>query len=137
MDLMDFRAFCLSLPEVEEAMPFDDRVLIFKVGGKLFTCCDILNFREIAVKSDPDVAVELRERYADITPARYFNKRHWNAIRLEGDLPEELIRLQILNSYRIVVYKSVMPKAERLRLIEVYEKWANEHPHGVMRDADL
>ena len=121
MDLLDFRSYCLSLPEAEEAMPFDERILVFKIGGKIFAACDILHFVEFAVKCDPDRALELREQYPEITPAHHFNNRHWNGIRVDGDLAAEVICREILHSYRQVLYGSVTPKAERLRLIAIYE----------------
>ena len=37
MDIVDFREYCLSLPEVEECLPFDDVTLVFKVAGRMFT----------------------------------------------------------------------------------------------------
>ena len=36
MDIVDFREYCLSLPEVEECLPFDDVTLVFKVAGRMF-----------------------------------------------------------------------------------------------------
>lgn len=48
----------------------------------MFCYTDMVEFRWIAVKCDPDRAVLLRERYPElVTPAFHSNKRHWNGIR--------------------------------------------------------
>ena len=44
MDVQTFREYCLSKPGATEHLPFDDRTLVFKVGGKMFALCDIENF---------------------------------------------------------------------------------------------
>lgn len=82
MDILELRRYCLSLPLAEECTPFDETTLVFKIGGKMFCYTDMVEFRWIAVKCDPDRAVLLRERYPElVTPAFHSNKRHWNGIR--------------------------------------------------------
>ena len=89
MDILELRRYCLSLPLAEECTPFDETTLVFKIGGKMFCYTDMVEFRWIAVKCDPDRAVLLRERYPElVTPAFHSNKRHWNGIRTDGDLPD-------------------------------------------------
>lgn len=79
MDILELRRYCLSLPLAEECTPFDETTLVFKIGGKMFCYTDMVEFRWIAVKCDPDRAVLLRERYPElVTPAFHSNKRHWN-----------------------------------------------------------
>lgn len=91
MDILELRRYCLSLPLAEECTPFDETTLVFKIGGKMFCYTDMVEFRWIAVKCDPDRAVLLRERYPElVTPAFHSNKRHWNGIRTDGDRPTPL-----------------------------------------------
>lgn len=113
MDVLTFRDYCLSLPMTEETTPFDETTLVYKVGGRMFACADMVDFFEIAVKCDPDEALALREQYAEVSTAYHFDKRHWNGIRTTGDLPEEFIRAQIRNSYLLVLRQNVTPKALR------------------------
>ena len=80
MDICSFRDYCLSLPLAEETLPFDENTLVFKIGGKIFAAAEIGDFRHFAVKCDPDEAILLRDRFPEIRPPKYFNKRHWNAI---------------------------------------------------------
>ena len=88
MDILELRRYCLSLPLAEECTPFDETTLVFKIGGKMFCYTDMVEFRWIAVKCDPDRAVLLRERYPElVTPAFHSNKRHWNGIRTDGASP--------------------------------------------------
>lgn len=122
MDILSFRDYCLSLPLAEESTPFDETTLVYKIGGKMFACADMAEFDHIAVKCDPDEAIALRERYAEITPAYHFNKQHWNGIRTDGDLPEAFLREQIRNSYLLVLRRSVTPRSLRDELLALVEK---------------
>ncbi|MCC5927117.1 MAG: MmcQ/YjbR family DNA-binding protein [Bacteroidetes bacterium] len=50
MNLEILRDFCLSLPETEEKLPFDENTLVFYVAGKMFCATDINDFESINVK---------------------------------------------------------------------------------------
>uniref|UniRef100_UPI004055B398 MmcQ/YjbR family DNA-binding protein n=1 Tax=Alistipes sp. TaxID=1872444 RepID=UPI004055B398 len=118
MDLMEIREYALTLPEVEESMPFGDEVLVFKVAGKMFLALWLgARPERIALKCDPDRAIELRDRHPEITSAWHFNKRHWNDIVVEGDLPAEVIRHEIRHAWVQTVLSNVSPKALRERLL--------------------
>ena len=106
MDIEHYRNFCISLDKVEESTPFGDAVLVFKVDGKMFTLASIDFFEDIKVKCNPDIALDLRDRYGDVKPAFHMNKRHWNDISTKGTLPNEFIENQIINSYMLVKKKS-------------------------------
>ena len=122
MDIENFRDYCLSLPCVEETMPFDETTLVYKVGGKMFCYTDMVNFTWIAVKCDPVEAIELRERYPDlVTPAYYGNKTHWNGLSTCVKLPDSFIKEQLINSYRLVV-KGISPKSLRQEVMAEIEK---------------
>ena len=91
MDIVELRELCLSFPHTTEEFPFDETTLVFKVFNKMFCCTDIMPFEWIAVKCDPNWAIELREKYTEITPAYHFNKKHWNGINMHGSLPDKFI----------------------------------------------
>ena len=64
MNVESLREFCLSLPQVTECFPFDEWVLVFKIEGKMFLFCDLsAEEKRISLKCDPELAIELRERY--------------------------------------------------------------------------
>lgn len=113
MDILEFRDYCLSLPLTEECTPFDETTLVYKIGGKMYACADMAEFGHIAVKCDPDEALRLREQYPEVSIAHHFNKRHWNGIRTDGDLPDAFLREQIRNSYLLVLRTNVTPKKLR------------------------
>lgn len=102
MDIIELRDFCLSLPHAEEATPFDETTLVYKIGGKIFALTDINTPDRVNLKCDPNRAIELRERYPEIIPGWHMNKRHWNTVQIDGDLPNEMIRELIYHSYQLV-----------------------------------
>lgn len=112
MDLEAFRAYCLSKKGTSEDFPFDEVTLCLRVVGKIFAITGLDSERfTVALKCDPEEAVELRERYEDIQPGYHMNKKHWNTVTFDGSLDDKLMRRLIDMSYDLVV-KS-LKKAER------------------------
>lgn len=122
MDIVDFREYCLSLPEVVECLPFDDVTLVFKVARRIFAVVGLDNPIGFVVKCDPDRAIALRDRYEQIKAAFHFNKKHWNSIRFGGAMSDEELRREIRHSYLLVVKQNVTPKARRLEVLAMVEK---------------
>jgi predicted DNA-binding protein (MmcQ/YjbR family) len=114
MDIETFRLYCLAKPGVTEHLPFDDRTLVFKVGGKMFALCDLEEFNSANLKCDPERAVELRERYDAVTPGYHMNKTHWNTVKVAGDVNGRMLQELIDHSYELIV--SSLPKREREKL---------------------
>ena len=102
MTLDAFRDYCLNLPFTTEGFPFGETVLVFKVSEKIFALADIALFEAINLKCDPDMAEELRERYAAVTPGFHMNKKHWNTVRLDGTVPNKMLLEWINHSYDLV-----------------------------------
>ncbi|WP_369236905.1 MmcQ/YjbR family DNA-binding protein [Streptomyces sp. R21] len=116
MTPQQLRTFCLSFNATVEDFPFNPDTSVFKVLGKLFALTH-LDGKPLTVnlKCDPDDAVRLREEYPGlIIPGWHMNKRHWNTVTVDGELPDRLVRELIEDSYDLVV--AGLPKAERLRL---------------------
>ncbi|MBD5179808.1 MAG: MmcQ/YjbR family DNA-binding protein [Bacteroidales bacterium] len=103
MDIELTREYCLSLPLVTEDMAFGPECLVFRICNKIFACLNLDGRDIIAVKSDPDYALELRDRFPDIEPAWHWNKRYWNQFSLKGGLSTEMIKSLIRHSYSEVV----------------------------------
>lgn len=114
MDLFELRDYCLAFPEVEETTPFDETTLVYKVSGKMFAMTDMVEARWVSLKCDPVLALELREEYPEIDSAYHMNKRHWNSVRLNGDLPVAFIKKMIRESYLLVVNGLPRPKREEI-----------------------
>lgn len=123
MSIEDIRNYCLGLPYVAETLPFDDDTIVYKVGGKWFAVIDLMHSDRVVVKCDPDLAIELRDMHDEVTEAWHFNKRHWNSIRLTGDLLPSFIFEQIYNSYILVIRKNVTPRALRNEILTAVEKF--------------
>lgn len=104
MNIEEIRDYCLAMTGVTEGFPFNDTALVFKVAGKMFALLDLSGDRRgVTLKCDPELAVELREQYTEVTPAYHFNKTHWNSVDLTGNVPEEEIKKWIDHSYGLVV----------------------------------
>ncbi|HSR37619.1 MAG TPA: MmcQ/YjbR family DNA-binding protein, partial [Phnomibacter sp.] len=83
----------------------------YKVAGKMFALTDINTFESINLKCDPDLAVELRERYPAVLPGYHMNKKHWNTVLMDGSISNQLIRDWFRQSYDLVA--ASLPKATR------------------------
>ena len=115
MDLAKFREYCLSKPQTTEGTPFGPDVVVFKVGGKMFALASLDQVPATAnLKCDPDLALELRDRYEQVRPGYHMNKKHWNTIDIEAGIPDAEIRKMIDHSYDLIV-KS-LPKAAKAKL---------------------
>ena len=85
----------------------------YQVGGKLFaaTCQPGAEHKGydcrelLTLKCEPMLAELLREEYADIIPGFYMDKRCWNSVFLDGNVPEEVLRDLCDRSYALVFGK--------------------------------
>ena len=98
MNIEEVREYCLTLPYVTED-EFFPGIITFRIEGKWF----LMMWLEapeprVAVKCDPAMAIELRERYRGVEPAYHMNKKMWNDLYLERDLDENEIRKWIRHS---------------------------------------
>ncbi|MDE6296666.1 MAG: MmcQ/YjbR family DNA-binding protein [Muribaculaceae bacterium] len=117
MDIITVREYCLSLPMVTEDMPFGEGVLVFRIFNKIFACLSLDGDDYFAIKCDPDYAIELRDRYSEITPAYHWNKKYWNQVSLRSRLNFDLIKSLIRHSYSEVVAK--LPKKLKTEYPEI------------------
>ncbi len=114
MDLETIRKYCLEKKFTSESFPFGETTLVFKVSGKVFLLMGLDNRPlQFNVKCDPEKAEELREQYASVEPGFHMNKKHWNTVILNGEIPAKQVREMIDHSYELVV-KS-LPLKERLK----------------------
>lgn len=115
MNIQEFRDYCLSFQSVTEEFPFDNNTLVFKVMGKMFALCDVDEFESINLKCGPTKAIQLREEYPGIViPGYHMNKKHWNTIVMENNIPGQQIRDWITDSYNLVVAK--LPEKDQQKL---------------------
>jgi len=118
MDLAQFREYCLSKPHATEGTPFGPDVLVFKVRGKMFALAALEEVpTTVNLKCDPDLALELRDRYEQIQPGYHMNKKHWNTVEIESGIPDAEVREMIDHSYGLVTQS--LSKAEREKIKEL------------------
>lgn len=116
MDLVGLREYCLSLQYVTEDMPFDEDTLCFRVCGKIFAMCGLEHFPfRFNLKCEPELAIELREKYENIIPGYHCNKKHWNTVTPDDKIPLPLIKEMIENSYKLIF--ASLTKKEKLKYI--------------------
>jgi predicted DNA-binding protein (MmcQ/YjbR family) len=104
----------LSRKGVTEEFPFGDEAMVFKVMGKMFALADVTEFQSINLKCEPEVGVELREKFPAVQPGYHMNKKHWITVEMDGSIPDKLLKAWMDASYELVVGK--LTKSEKLRL---------------------
>ena len=114
MNIEDLREYCIKKPYVTEGLPFGPSVLVLKVMEKVFLLCPLDTERvQLILKCDPEWAIELREKYFSVQPGFHMNKKHWNTVYCNNEIPDKLIYEMIDHSFNLVVSK--LPKADRLK----------------------
>jgi len=114
MNRQELIDFCLTFPSSFEDYPFDvvadenatavmrlhsnkkSFALILRHNGRLF----------LNLKCDPLEADILRQTFRDVIPGWHMNKKHWNTVIVDGDIPEDMIKRMIENSYELVKPKT-------------------------------
>lgn len=118
MNIEEIREYCLSLKAASEYFPFDDVTLVFRVMDKMFALLPLDSAeKSIALKCDPEKAIELRARYSFVTPGYHFNKKYWNTVFITSELSDKLLKEWICDSYNEVVKK--FPKSKQKQLAEL------------------
>src|SRR6516165_4360638 len=113
MDLAEFREYCLSKPDATEGTPFGPDVLVFKVSGKMFALAALDEVPvTVNLKCDPDLALDLRDRYEQVRPGYHMNKKHWNTVEIESGIPDVELRNMIDHSYDLVNKSLPNPKVK-------------------------
>jgi predicted DNA-binding protein (MmcQ/YjbR family) len=130
MDAATLRRICLSFPGTYEDFPFGPETSVFKVraataGGtrqdaKMFalSAMDPSDW-SVSLKCDPVLAEQLRAIHPEITGAWHLNKTHWNGVRLDGSLPDDMVRDMVEDSYDLVVASLSRKQREQLGWAEL------------------
>jgi predicted DNA-binding protein (MmcQ/YjbR family) len=111
LNLEELRDYCLQKPGVTEGLPFGEDTLVFKVGEKIFLLTSITTGNSFNVKCDPELAIELRERYKEVIPGYHMNKKLWNTVYMNGSLTTKQLFEMIDHSYTLI-FKSLPKKVQ-------------------------
>ena len=98
--------FLLNKQGVTKDLQAEWNWIRYQIGGKMFAavCLDENNKPYyITLKLDPADGEFLREQYEDIIPGYYMNKIHWNSIKAEGTVPDDLLMDMLDKSYQLVL----------------------------------
>lgn len=117
MDTESARTYLLNKPEATESFPFGPETYVYKLHDKVFAIIGEHDGPGINLKCDPDQALALRDIFSGITAGYHMNKKHWNTIQFDGDVPDGEIERLIDHSYALILNK--LPKTA--------QKYMNTH----------
>lgn len=99
--------YLLSKNGVTKDFQEDWNWIRYQIGGKMFAaiCMSSENNKPyyITLKLEPAEGDFLRSQYEDIIPGYYMNKLHWNSIKPDGEVPDDLLKDLLDKSYRLVL----------------------------------
>ena len=78
----------------------------YTIGGKMFVAvCTDENGKPyyITLKLEPAEGEYWRQQYADVIPGYYMNKIHWNSIKADGEVPDDVLRGMLDKAYTLVL----------------------------------
>jgi len=109
--------YFLSKPGAFEDYPFGDDVTVLKVASKMFALINAKEDLSVNLKCDPLFAEELRHQFEGVKPGYHMNKRHWNTVEINNDIPDEEVFKMIDHSYELVFSK--LKKAEKIEILDI------------------
>ena len=98
--------FLLSKEGVTKDLQKDWNWIRYQIGGKMFAAIcldDNNNPHYITLKLEPAEGDFLRHQYDDIIPGYYMNKVHWNSVKADGNVPDDLLKELLDKSYCLVL----------------------------------
>lgn len=98
--------FLLSKQGVTKDLKEEWNWIRYLIGGKMFAAICLGENDEpyyITLKLEPSEGAFLRTQYEDIVPGYYMNKEHWNSIRPDGQVPDDLLKDLLDKSYQLVL----------------------------------
>ncbi|MCC8106435.1 MAG: MmcQ/YjbR family DNA-binding protein [Clostridiales bacterium] len=98
--------FLMNKPFVTKDIQKDWNWIRYQIGGKMFAavCLEWGTNKPyyITLKLEPSDGDFLRKQYEDIIPGYYMNKTHWNSVKPDGNVPDDLLKDMLNKSYFLV-----------------------------------
>ena len=91
----------------------------YMIRGKMFCALcldDAGKLTYITLKLEPARGDALRQLYPDIIPGYYMNKVHWNSVKPDGEVPEDLMRQMLDEAYSLVL--AGFSKKKQMEILE-------------------
>lgn len=103
----EFEDYLLQFAKVWLDYPFGEGTAVYKYGDKpegkiVAIVAEGSKPLRVSLKCDPQLAVNLREKYETVLPGYHLNKKHWNTIICSGQLSDDEIFDLTRLSYRLV-----------------------------------
>lgn len=114
MQLQQIIDYCSVKKGVTQEFPFDDNTLVFKVMGKMFGLIGLNPPHSMNLKCDPIYAIALRQKYEGVRSGYHMNKKHWNTVDLNSDIPDDEFFSMIDDSYNLIVKGLTRTQREEL-----------------------
>lgn len=98
--------YLLSKAGVTKDLQKDWNWVRYQIGGKMFAAVCLGENDEpyyITLKLEPAEGDFLRQQYEDIIPGYYMNKTHWNSVKPDGEVPDDLLKDLLDKSYQLVL----------------------------------
>ena len=109
--------YLLSKPAVHKDLKVEWNWIRYMIADKLF-CAVCLDDGDkpyyITLKLEPAQGDLLRQQYPDIIPGYYMNKVHWNSVKVNGEVPDELLKQMLDRAYELVLKSFSKKKREEL-----------------------
>lgn len=89
----------------------------YQIGGKMFAaiCRDDKDEPYyITLKLEPLEGDFWRKQYEDIIPGYYMNKEHWNSVKADGNVPDDILMDLLDKAYQIVLGKLSKKKQKEI-----------------------
>lgn len=112
--------FLLNKVGVTKDFQADWNWIRYQIGGKMFAAVCLDNTDKphyITLKLAPAEGEFLRQQYEDIIPGYYMNKQHWNSVKADGEVPDEVLKDMIDKSYSLVL--AGFSKKKQREIIEI------------------
>lgn len=107
--------YLLKKPGVTKDLQEEWNWIRYHIGGKMFAAIcrdDDDNPYYITLKLDPLEGDYLRKTYEDIIPGYYMNKTHWNSVKADGEVPDDVLKDMLDRAYQIV-FESLTKKKQK------------------------
>lgn len=98
--------FLLSKHGVAKDLQPEWNWIRYQIGGKMFAAIcrnDDNKPVYITLKLEPLEGEFWRKQYEDIIPGYYMNKVHWNSVKAEGEVPDDVLKDLLNKAYEIVL----------------------------------
>ena len=112
--------FLLSKKGVTKDFQADWNWIRYKVDDKMFVaiCLDDNDKPVyITLKLNPIDGEFFRNNYEDIIPGYYMNKTHWNSIKADGNVPDDVVKELLDKSYNEILNK--LTKKKRVEILSL------------------